>query len=305
MIKINEFLALAQNYLPGNKENFQLGLISILLNRSLLIEDVPGMGKTTFVKFFAQCLGLKFGRIQFTSDLLPADILGVSIYQREAAEFIFKAGPIFSELVLADELNRGAPKVQSALLEALEEKQVSIDGHTYPLPERFCLIATQNPRGQLGTYPLPESQLDRFLFKTTMGKLSRTDEINILKEGSRREILAQTPQLITHQDLSIWSSKLSSVHTSQNILEYVLDLVEKTRSNPALSGLSPRASRDLLDAAKALAFMNERDFVIPDDVAYVFPYVAGHRICNTQTYSFEQEYIKAREIIDAVKVNPQ
>lgn len=305
MIKIEAFIQQASDFLPGNTQNLKLGLISILLNRSLLIEDVPGMGKTTFVKFLAKSFGLKFSRIQFTADLLPSDILGVSIYQKDSSEFVFKKGPIFSELVLADELNRGTPKVQSALLEALEERQVSIDGTTYPLPEHFCLIATQNPRGQFGTYPLPESQLDRFLFKTSMGKLTRSEEIKLLAGVSRSEEISKVAQLITHQELKDWVTKIREVRTSQNILEYILDIVEQTRNSPEVSGLSPRAARDLVDSVKAYAFINGRDFVIPDDVQFLFPYVAGHRLYNSQTYSMEQEHLKAQAILKSVVVKPK
>jgi MoxR-like ATPase len=305
MTKINEFLKTANHFLPANESNFKLGLICILLNRSLLIEDVPGMGKTTFVKFFAKTCGLSFQRVQFTSDLLPSDILGVSIFQKESSEFIFKKGPIFSELILADELNRGTPKVQSALLEALEEKQVSIDGKSYPLPERFCLMATQNPRGQFGTYPLPESQLDRFLFKISMGKLTRENEMQLLIEEGRGEQLLALEKLFTHENLNEWSQGIKNVQTSQNILEYILDLIEKTRSTADVSSLSPRATRDLLDAARAHAFIVGRTFLIPDDVQFVFPYLAGHRLFNTQSYAQAFEFARAREIMQEVPVRPR
>lgn len=305
MIKIDEFIHKASELLPGNAQNLKLGLICILLNRSLLIEDVPGMGKTTFVKLLARSFGLKFSRIQFTSDLLPSDILGVSIFQKDSAEFVFKKGPIFAELVLADELNRGTPKVQSALLEALEERQVSIDGITYPLPAHFSLIATQNPRGQFGTYPLPESQLDRFLFKTSMGKLSRAEEINLLSGANPGEEISKLEKLIPHEEMNDWIELIKKVKTSQNILEYILDIVEVTRNTADASGLSPRATRDLVDAVKAYAFMNNRDYVIPDDVQFIFPYVAGHRLYNSQTYSIEQEHTKARAILQSVAVQPK
>lgn len=304
-MKINDFIEKANSFLPGNTLNFKLGLICVLLNRSLLIEDVPGMGKTTFVKFLGAGLGLKFNRIQFTADLLPSDILGVSIYHKDSGEFIFKKGPIFAELILADELNRGTPKVQSALLEALEESQVSIDGTTYPLPERFCLIATQNPRGQFGTYPLPESQLDRFLFKISMGKLSRQEEMAVLSEKNRSDEVRSITQFVSNEELNHWKKQISEVKTSQNILEYILDIVELTRSTSQISGLSPRATRDLLEAVKGYAFINGRDFVIPDDVQTIFPYVAGHRLYNSQTFSLEQEHLSARAILEQIKVTPK
>lgn len=305
MTNINDFIEKANGFLPGNIHNFKLGLICILLNRSLLIEDVPGMGKTTFVKFLGKSLGFKFNRIQFTSDLLPSDILGVSIYDKTSGEFIFKKGPIFAELILADELNRGTPKVQSALLEALEERQVSIDGTTYPLPERFCLIATQNPRGQFGTYPLPESQLDRFLFKTSMGKLSRNEELKLLSENNRSDEISHLGQMISDQELGYWKKSIREVKTSENILSYILDIVEATRMSSEISGLSPRATRDLVDAVKGYAFICGRDFVIPDDVQTIFPYVAGHRLYTSQTYSIEQEQVKARSILNSIKVKPE
>lgn len=304
-MKINDFIEKANNFLPGNAHNFKLGLISILLSRSLLIEDVPGMGKTTFVKFLSKSLGLKFSRIQFTSDLLPTDILGVSVYDKVTGEFVFKKGPIFAELILADELNRGTPKVQSALLEALEEKQVSMDGTTYPLPERFCLMATQNPRGQFGTYPLPESQLDRFLFKTSMGKLAREEEMRLLTEVNRSEELRELTQIVSTEELAQWQRNLKEVKASKNILSYVLDLVEATRASSDISGLSPRATRDLVDAIKGYAFINGRDFIIPDDVQVIFPYVAGHRLYTSQTHTIEQEHLKARSILSSVKVVPE
>lgn len=305
MTKIKDFLNIASEFLPANKDNFQLGLICILLNRSLLIEDVPGMGKTTFVKFFAKTCGLSFQRIQFTSDLLPSDILGVSIYHKESGEFIFKKGPLFAELILADELNRGTPKVQSALLEALEEKQVSIDGKTYPLPDRFCLMATQNPRGQFGTYPLPESQLDRFLFKISMGKLSRENEMNLLMSENRSEKIQTLNKIIDQQTLDQWSQELKKIEVSRNILDYILDIVEKTRTAFDVTPLSPRATRDLLEAAKAQAYLSDRNYLIPDDVQFVFPYLAGHRLFNTQAYTQSYELMKAREILEQVPVRPK
>lgn len=297
---LDSFLLEGEHFIPGNKVQIRLGLMALLLNRNVLIEDVPGMGKTTLVKFFAKSTGLVFRRIQFTSDLLPSDILGVAIFQKESEKFIFKPGPIFGELILADELNRGTPKTQSALLQAMEEKHVTVDGITHELPERFCLFATQNPRGQYGTYPLPESQLDRFLFKISMGHLSKKEEIELLMSGSRLEKLDKMSALISNSDLKIWEEEMKGVTVSQMLLEYLADVLQATRKKEDAFGLSPRAGLDLLDAAKAWAFMENRKYVVPDDIQAVFPYVAGHRMYSQHSISASQEFLRAREFIGSV-----
>ena len=299
--KIQEFLVHGEAFLPGNRTQIRLGLISLLLNKNVLIEDVPGMGKTTLVKFFAKATGLQFRRIQFTSDLLPSDILGVSIFQKDSENFVFKPGPIFGELILADELNRGTPKTQSALLQAMEEKHVTVDGVSHVLPERFCLFATQNPRGQYGTYPLPESQLDRFLFKFSMGHLSRAEEMELLKSGPRLEKLDTLESFITHGDLKHLEAEIRSVTVSNMLLEYLTDVLQSTRKKEDLWGLSPRAGLDLVDAAKAWAYFDQRNYVIPDDVQAVFPYVAGHRMFSEHSLTAQMEFIRAREFIQGVK----
>lgn len=272
MEKLDKFLVQGEEFLPGNPLQLRLGLMALLLNRNVLIEDVPGMGKTTLVKFFAKASGLDFRRLQFTSDLMPGDILGVSIFQKDSERFIFKPGPIFGELILADELNRGTPKTQSALLQAMEEKHVTVDGVSYPLPERFCLFATQNPRGQFGTYPLPESQLDRFLFKFPMGHLSKEQEIELLAAGQRSEKISHLETLISAQELSAWESKMREIKVSKLLLTYISDVLHASRNQSDYWGLSPRAGLDLLDASRAWAFLQKRDFVIPDDVQMVFPF---------------------------------
>lgn len=298
--KLDNFLIQGESFLPGNSVQLRLGLMSLLLNRNVLIEDVPGMGKTTLVKFFAKATGLDFRRIQFTSDLLPSDILGVSIFHKESEKFIFKPGPIFGELILADELNRGTPKTQSALLQAMEEKHVTVDGVTHGLPERFCLFATQNPRGQYGTYPLPESQLDRFLFKFSMGHLSKNQEIELLTTGSRLEKLDHLEAFISGQDLKTWQQEIRAVTVSPMLLDYLADVLQATRKKEDMWGLSPRAGLDLLEASRAWAYLEKRNYVIPDDVQHVFPYVSGHRMYSEHSLSANMEFMRAREFIGSV-----
>jgi MoxR-like ATPase len=298
--KPDTFLSQGETFIPGNKVQLRLGLMALLLNRNVLVEDVPGMGKTTLVKFFAKATGLVFRRIQFTSDLLPSDILGVSIFQKESEKFIFKPGPIFGELILADELNRGTPKTQSALLQAMEEKHVTVDGISHELPERFCLFATQNPRGQFGTYPLPESQLDRFLFKFSMGHLTKAEELELLTSGSRLQKLDHLEPFVSNLDLKSWEEVLKSVTVSKMLLEYLADVLQASRRKEEAYGLSPRAGLDLLEAAKAWAYFEQRNYVIPDDIQAVFPYVAGHRMFSQHALSAYQENMRASEFIKSI-----
>lgn len=300
MKNLDSFLSNGELFIPGNRTQLKLGLMALILNRNVLIEDVPGMGKTTLVKFFAKAIGYEFRRIQFTSDLLPSDILGVSIFQKESEKFIFRPGPIFGELILADELNRGTPKTQSALLQAMEEKNVTVDGETYPLPENFCLFATQNPRGQYGTYPLPESQLDRFLFKFSMGHLSKKEEIELLMSGSRQHKLDLMKPLVDKLDVKAWSSSILAVTTGPMFLEYLADVLQLSRKRDDAFGLSPRAGLDLLIASKAWAHFENRNFVVPDDLQNVFPFVAGHRMFSAHNLSAQTEFLKAKEFVDKI-----
>lgn len=300
MKTLDSFLKQGEDFLPGNKTQLKLGLMALLLNRNVLIEDVPGMGKTTLVKFFARATGLDFRRVQFTSDLLPSDILGVSVFNKESEKFIFRPGPIFGELILADELNRGTPKTQSALLQAMEEKHVTVDGISHALPSRFCLFATQNPRGQYGTYPLPESQLDRFLFKFSMGHLTREEEVDLLSSGSRLNQLKDLSPFVTVAELSDWEGRLRVVTTSRVLLEYLADVLQASRAKEDAFGLSPRAGLDLLEASKAWAFFENRDYVIPDDIQAVFPYVAGHRMFAEHTLAASLENLRARDFINNI-----
>jgi MoxR-like ATPase len=265
--------------LLGKERQLRLAMSCMLARGHLLIEDMPGVGKTTLALALARVLGLQFQRVQFTSDLLPADILGVSIYEQVAGRFRFHPGPIFAQLVLADEVNRASPKTQSALLEAMEERQVTAEGETRVLPEPFFVIATQNPAEQIGTFPLPESQLDRFLMRLNLGYPPRDAERTLLSERDRRDLLSETPPALTPTQLLELQNKVRDVKASPALLEYILALVEHTRRLPGLRmGLSPRAGLALRRAAQAWAFIEGRGGVIPEDVQAVFTPVVGHRL---------------------------
>ncbi|MDY1289510.1 AAA family ATPase [Pseudomonas aeruginosa] len=265
--------------LLGKDRQVRLALACLLARGHLLIEDLPGMGKTTLSHALARVLGLSFQRIQFTSDLLPGDILGTSVFDKDSGQFFFHPGPIFAELVLADEINRATPKSQSALLEAMEEGQVTIEGATRPLPEPFFVIATQNPASQGGTFSLPESQLDRFLMRLSLGYPGRAAERSLLLGEARRDLLPRLEPLLDHAALAAFQAEVPKVRASDALVDYVLRLVEATRTQPAFAlGLSPRGSLALLAAARAWALLAGRDYVIPEDVQAVLPAVAGHRL---------------------------
>ncbi|MBG6495612.1 AAA family ATPase [Pseudomonas aeruginosa] len=265
--------------LLGKDRQVRLALACLLARGHLLIEDLPGMGKTTLSHALARVLGLSFQRIQFTSDLLPGDILGTSVFDKDSGQFVFHPGPIFAELVLADEINRATPKSQSALLEAMEEGQVTIEGATRPLPEPFFVIATQNPASQGGTFSLPESQLDRFLMRLSLGYPGRAAERSRLLGEARRDLLPRLEPLLDHAALAAFQAEVPKGRASDALVDYVLRLVEATRTQPAFAlGLSPRGSLALLAAARAWALLAGRDYVIPEDVQAVLPAVAGHRL---------------------------
>jgi MoxR-like ATPase len=263
----------------GKETQVRLALACLLARGHLLIEDVPGVGKTMLAHALARTLGLAFHRIQFTSDMLPADIVGVSVYERESGGFKFHPGPIFAQVILADEVNRATPKTQSALLESMEEHQVTTEGETRPLPEPFFVIATQNPLEQVGTFPLPESQLDRFLMRLELGYPDRAAERALLDGADRRDMLAVLEPVMTPTELVELQRDVVQVHVAPALLDYVQALVEHTRRTPDyVAGLSPRAALALVHAARAWAYVEGRDKVIPEDVQAVLPGVATHRL---------------------------
>jgi MoxR-like ATPase len=272
-------LAAANQIILGKDAPIRLALACLLARGHLLIEDLPGVGKTTLAQTLARLLGLQFSRIQFTSDLLPADIMGISIFERERSAFKFLPGPIFSQVVLADEINRATPKTQSALLEAMEERQVTVDGETRALPSPFFVIATQNPSHQMGTFQLPESQLDRFLIRLELGYPERAAERALLEGGGRREQLLTLSACLSVEQFLRLQEQAAAVHASPALLDYLQALIEATRSSPHfINGLSPRAALSLLAAARAWAFVDGRNSVLPEDVQAVLPGVACHRL---------------------------
>src|SRR5690554_1134766 len=270
--------------LLGKEQQLRLAVCGLLARGHLLIEDIPGMGKTTLAHALAKAMGLSYQRIQFTNDLLPADVLGYSMYDKEAGALIFHPGPIFAQVVLADEINRASPRTQSALLEAMEERQVSIEGETRPLPQPFFVIATQNPAEQGGTYPLPESQLDRFLMRIRLGYPDPAAERELLEGEDRRAITDRLQPLVTHTELVQLQAAVDQIKTSPALLDYIQRLLEQSRRMPGLLyGLSPRAGLGLLRAAKAWAFMEGRQHVLPDDIQTVFGAVGEHRLEQGET----------------------
>lgn len=277
--KLDACLEAVNEVLLGKHAQVRLALTCLLGNGHLLIEDLPGMGKTTLSHTLAKVLGLSFQRIQFTSDLLPGDILGTSVFDRDSGQFIFHPGPIFAELVLADEINRATPKSQSALLEAMEEGQVTIEGATRPLPQPFFVIATQNPVSQGGTFALPESQLDRFMMRLSLGYPAMAAEKALLLGAARRDLLPLLQPILDHESLRNLQAEVPKILASDALVDYVLRLVEATRTQPQFAyGLSPRGSLALLAAARAWALLAGRDYVIPEDVQAVLPAVVAHRV---------------------------
>jgi MoxR-like ATPase len=263
----------------GKRAQIEDCVACLLAGGHLLIEDVPGVGKTTLAHALAVSLGLKFSRVQFTADLMPSDLVGVSVFERATDSFVFHQGPVFAQVLLADEINRAGPKTQSALLEAMEEHQVSVDNETRTLPEPFFVIGTQNPSDQLGTYPLPESQLDRFLLRITLGYPDRASERALLAGEDRRQASARLQPVMRPPELQAAQALVQQVHASDPLLDYLQALIAATRSGQwFVDGLSPRAGIAVLRVSKARALMAGRDYVAPDDVQAILPQAIGHRL---------------------------
>jgi MoxR-like ATPase len=277
--KLQALLNQLNTVIVGKPSQVQDCVACLLAGGHLLIEDVPGVGKTTLAHALSRSFGLQFSRVQFTADLMPSDLTGVSIYERQKESFVFHPGPVFAQVLLADEINRASPRTQSALLEAMEEKQVTVEGETRPLPLPFFVIATQNPHDQLGTYALPESQLDRFHMRISLGYPDRAAERQLLLGSDRRDMVENLPVLLVPHDLLALQQLVQQVHAAEPLLNYLQDLIAATRSGRwFLQGLSPRAGIAIMRAAKAQAFLSGRDYVAPDDIAAVLPQTAAHRL---------------------------
>ncbi len=287
----------------GKEEAVRLSLTCLLARGHLLIEDLPGVGKTILSHVLASTLGLDYQRIQFTSDLLPADILGISIYDRDSSTFSFHPGPIFSQLILADEVNRATPRAQSALLEAMEESQVTVEGKTRELPEPFFVIATQNPSTQVGTFPLPESQLDRFTMRIKLGYPDNEAERELLQGSDRRQLLKHITPIIDSEQLLAIQAQAESIHVSEALLDYLQDLLEfSRRSADYINGLSPRAGLAILQCARAWALMHGHPQVLPEDIQQVLPSIISHRLNRVQDNGRASQEDNASHLIKQVPI---
>jgi len=298
--KIDSVVAELNTILLGKEPQVRLALCGLLARGHLLIEDIPGMGKTTLSHALAKIMGLSYQRIQFTNDLLPADVLGYSMFDKQANNLVFHPGPIFAQVVLADEINRASPRTQSALLEAMEERQVSIEGETRPLPSPFFVIATQNPIEQGGTFPLPESQLDRFLMRLRLGYPDPKAERELLEGEDRRALTDRLKAILPQNQLTQLQTAAEAISASPALLSYLQRLLEQSRRMPGLMyGLSPRAGLGLLRAAKAWALMAGRKHVLPDDIQAVFPAVAEHRLEQGESGKSKE---RVRQLLTTVSV---
>ncbi len=298
---ILKIINLLKEFLQGKENPIILSLLSIFSKGHILIEDYPGVGKTVLALAISKIFGLNFGRIQCTPDLLPSDILGINIYDKNLKRFIFKKGPIFNNIVLVDEINRTSPKTQSALLEVMEEKQVTVDDKTYKLEEPFFVIATQNPSEFSGTFKLPNSQMDRFLISFSIGFPDKTNEIEMLKKGSIHEKIDKIEKLISKDEILTMQSKIEKIYVSDKVLEYIVKIAEKTRENKYLIyGVTPRATLSLKECAKTLAYFSNRDYVNYYDVKLLAPYVLSHRLVLKEDYSSVNKIEIIKDILEQI-----
>ena len=297
---IQKLLNTSDIYLSGKSDKIKLALCAIFSSGHVLIEDVPGVGKTTLVKLLGKLLNQDVNRVQFTNDILPSDIIGTSIFNRDTHLFEFQHGPIFGEIILADELNRAPAKTQSALLQSMEEKNVTVDGKTYELPETFTVFATQNPNAQIGTFDLPESQLDRFCLKFDLGYPDKASSIKMLKNNSKNTEIKKITSEINSETLISIRQKITTIKLDDSLYEYIYGLLEYSRQNTKYVPLSNRCGIDLVKTSKTIAYMNDRDYVIPDDIQFIFPFVAGHRLVHPSQSSIEKEHIMASEILTSI-----
>ncbi|MCY7501426.1 MULTISPECIES: AAA family ATPase [Bacillus] len=292
----------------GKKDIAILSLVAILAKGHVLLEDVPGVGKTMMVRALAKSIGCEFKRIQFTPDLLPSDVTGVSIYNKKTNEFEFRQGPIMGQIILADEINRTSPKTQSALLEAMEEGSVTVDGETMLLADPFFVMATQNPVEYEGTYPLPEAQMDRFLFKLKMGYPTMLEELEVLNLQEKQSPIDTLQAVMTKDHIHALQQAVQTIHVDVSIKEYIVEIAQATRQHPSVYlGVSPRGSIALMKAAQAYALLNRRDYVIPDDVQYLAPYTLPHRMILTSeaTYEGKKAETLLRQMLEQIGVPVQ
>ncbi|MEE9336363.1 MAG: AAA family ATPase [Granulosicoccaceae bacterium] len=294
LAELSNVVVQLETILLGKRRQIKLAVACLIANGHLLIEDVPGVGKTTLAQGLSATLGLPWNRLQFTSDLLPADVIGVSVFNTNTHNFEFKHGPVFTSVLLADEINRAPPKAQSALLEAMEERQISLDGETYKLDDEFFVIATQNPTDQLGTYPLPESQLDRFLVSIALGYPDSIEERTLLKTGDRRQSIQSLEPVAGPLQIKHWSECATRLHVSDTVIDYIQALLNASRLGD--NGLSPRAGLSLVRLCKAFAYLNGQNHVTADDVQHVFPALAGHRL----TGQVSSGVVAAQALLDSV-----
>ena len=287
----------------GKEEKIRLIFISFLCSGHVLLEDVPGTGKTMLLKAFAKSVGSGFKRIQFTPDLLPSDLTGINFYNQKTGEFQFREGPLFTNIVLADEINRATPRTQSSLLEAMEESQITVDGVTYPMEEPFFVMATQNPVESYGTFPLPEAQLDRFFMKLSLGYMTREQEMEVIARSSTSDILKTLTPVLTWEEIGEMKELYAKVTVHKDVLGYMMDLVEKTRTESRfVTGVSTRGAIALYKASQAMAASLGRDFVIPEDVLKAAPHVLGHRIISKGGESFEDAKRYLAQMIEGIPV---